>query len=57
MRAQRPGVYRTTNGGRSWQPFNQGLTARWVAALTIDSSGRVLYVGTGAGVFDYRFPG
>lgn len=51
-----PGVFRSTNGGKTWRPFNQGLRTPDVLTLAIDSTGRTLYAGTGAGVFDYRFP-
>jgi hypothetical protein len=32
------GVYKSTNGGRSWSPANTGLTATYVQALAIDPS-------------------
>lgn len=50
-----PGVFWSTNGGKTWRPFNQGLRTPDVVTLAIDSTGRTLYAGTGAGVFDYRF--
>lgn len=53
----RAGVFKSTNGGRSWSRFSRGLTTLSVSALAVDSSGRVLYAGTDAGVFDYRHPG
>lgn len=60
MQASDGGVFRSTNGGRTWRPFNRGLTnrrgARNVHALAFDASGRLLYAGTEFGVFDYRFP-
>ena len=48
------GVYRTVNGGGSWQPFSQGLTNRFVLTFAIDSTGHVLYAGTQGGVFGLR---
>jgi photosystem II stability/assembly factor-like uncharacterized protein len=49
------GVYRSTNGGRSWRAFSRGLTNASVTALASDKTGRVLYAGTnGGGAFDYR---
>jgi photosystem II stability/assembly factor-like uncharacterized protein len=51
-----PGVFRSTNGGKTWRSMNQGLRTPDVLTLAIDSTGRTLYAGTGAGVFDYSFP-
>jgi photosystem II stability/assembly factor-like uncharacterized protein len=39
------GVYRSTDGGRSWQPFSAGLTDRDVLSLAFSPDGRVLYAG------------
>ena len=49
-------VYRSANAGKTWRPFDQGLGTGDVLKLTIDSTGRMLYAGTTAGVCDYRFP-
>ncbi len=49
------GVFRSTDGARSWRAFNQGLPTLDVFTVAIDSTGRTLYAGTSAGVFDYRF--
>jgi hypothetical protein len=49
-------VFRTTNGGTGWRPFNASLTTTEVTELAIGASGRILFAGTdGGGVFDYRF--
>jgi hypothetical protein len=41
------GVYRSTDAGTSWQPFNDGLAGRDVMALALDATGRTVYAGTG----------
>jgi hypothetical protein len=41
------GVFRSTDAGTSWHPFNAGLSDRDVKALALDASGRALYAGTG----------
>lgn len=48
-------VYRSTNGARTWRAFDRGLGGREALTLAIDSTGRTLYAGTDAGVYDYRF--
>src|SRR5262249_51298302 len=48
------GVFRSTDGGVSWDEFNTGLTALQIYALAIDSSGTTLHAGTQGGVFDYH---
>ena len=45
------GVFRSTDGGRSWSRFNDGLPTLSVTALAFASTGRVLYAGTSEGVF------
>ena len=45
------GVFRSTDGGRSWEPLAAGLANSDVYALAFDSTGRFLYAGTGDGVF------
>jgi photosystem II stability/assembly factor-like uncharacterized protein len=49
------GVFKTTDGGRSWRPFNYRLMNLSVDALIISTSGGTLYAGTDGGVFDFRF--
>lgn len=49
------GVYRSTDGGRTWAPFNQGLFDLAVTSLAITPSGSILYAGTeNSGVFQTR---
>jgi isoaspartyl peptidase/L-asparaginase-like protein (Ntn-hydrolase superfamily) len=43
------GVFRSTDSGKSWQPFNTGLADRAVGALALDATGRTLYAGTASG--------
>jgi hypothetical protein len=51
------GVFRSTNGARSWRPFGEGLKTLTVESLAISANGKVLYAGTsGGGVFDYTLP-
>ena len=45
------GVFRSGDGGRSWEPLTAGLANSDVYALAFDSTGRFLYAGTGDGVF------
>ena len=41
------GVFRSTNGGKTWAPINNGLNARFVMALVIDPlTPTTLYVAT-----------
>ena len=40
------GVFRSTDGARSWHPFGRGLTADAVGAFAIDPSGRTVYAAT-----------
>jgi photosystem II stability/assembly factor-like uncharacterized protein len=43
------GVYRSTNGGSSWQPCNGGLTDPWVYDLAVNPHNcNVVYAGTHA---------
>lgn len=45
------GVLRSTDGGRSWSSFAEGLDTRCVRTLALDPDGRYLFAGTGgAGV-------
>jgi photosystem II stability/assembly factor-like uncharacterized protein len=49
------GVFRSTDAGESWHPFNAGLTLLDIASLGIDAGGRTLYAGTvGGGVVALR---
>jgi hypothetical protein len=49
------GVFRSTDAGRTWSAFNDGIANRFVDALLIPPSGDpLLYAGTDAGLFDYR---
>jgi hypothetical protein len=48
-------VFRSTNAGGTWRPFDDGLRRRDITHLEIASNGRVLYAGASNGeVFDYR---
>jgi photosystem II stability/assembly factor-like uncharacterized protein len=40
------GVYRTTDGGAKWAPFDNGIPNAPVADLTVDWSRKILYAGT-----------
>jgi photosystem II stability/assembly factor-like uncharacterized protein len=42
------GVLRSTDGGRTWSSFSEGLDTRCVQALALDPDGRYLFAGTGA---------
>ncbi|MBI4729580.1 MAG: hypothetical protein HY775_08805, partial [Acidobacteria bacterium] len=46
-------VFKSTDGGVTWTTFNDGLTNLSLFSLAIDPTGNKVYVGTGAGVFDY----
>jgi len=49
---QNAGVYKTIDGGLSWQPANQGLASTQVDSLVIDSQNpNILYAGTMDGVY------
>lgn len=42
------GVWRTTNGGQTWQPMTENAPTQAVGAIAIDPTNRnVIYVGTG----------
>jgi hypothetical protein len=46
------GVYRSTDGGVSWQPINEGLRMRAVNQLALTPDGTSLYAATeGEGVY------
>jgi photosystem II stability/assembly factor-like uncharacterized protein len=40
------GVYRSTDAGASWHPFNAGLTNPNIKTLALDQTGHTLYAGT-----------
>ena len=49
------GIFRSTDAGKSWHPFNAGLTDHDVRALALDATGQTLYAGTaGGGVVSLR---
>jgi photosystem II stability/assembly factor-like uncharacterized protein len=50
------GVYRSIDGGMTWHLFDFGLTNGSVRALAVDPTGRILYAGTGAGIFRRDLP-
>ncbi|MFQ5860605.1 MAG: family 16 glycoside hydrolase [Dehalococcoidia bacterium] len=46
------GIYKSTDGGESWTPINQGLTTSNVATLALDPfDPQTLYAGTDRGLF------
>ena len=49
------GIFRSTDSGRRWHPFNAGLAVLDIKSLAIDKTGRTLYAGTvNAGVVALR---
>lgn len=44
------GVFTSTNGGRSWRAFSQGLTNLRIYSLAISKTGRA-YAGTDEGFY------
>ena len=42
------GIFRSTDAGRTWRPFNAGLDVLDIASLAIDARGGRLYAGTAA---------
>ena len=40
------GVFRSTDAGATWHPFNSGLTDPDIKTLALDPTGRNLYAGT-----------
>ena len=47
------GVFRTVDGGHTWEAFSAGLTSTYVSTLRISPDGSRLHAGTaGGGVFD-----
>jgi hypothetical protein len=49
------GVWRSFDGGANWHSISSGLTGTSVRSLAIDPTGRNLYAGTDAGVFQRGF--
>ena len=46
------GVYKTSDGGANWAPFNDGLTNLDVRVLALSAGdSKALYAGTSGGVF------
>ena len=46
------GIFKTTNGGESWKPINNGLTDTYIHSIKIDpQNANIIYVGTGNGVY------
>ena len=43
------GIYKSTDGGASWEEFNSGLKHLGVFSLEISEENRILYAGTRAG--------
>ena len=43
------GVFRSTDSGKSWHPFNAGLADHDIRALALDATGKTLYAGTASG--------
>lgn len=54
------GVFRSTNGGRSWRPFSEGLAGsegnQLVLSLAYDRKRRMLLAGTANGIYSRRLP-
>src|ERR1041384_323047 len=49
------GVFRSTDGGASWQPFSSGLPRVAVFDIAIQNQNRVLRIAThGRGMFEYN---
>ena len=52
------GVFRSSNGGTSWEPFNDGLARVAVFGMEFHRVHRVLKIAThGRGIFEYSFGG
>ncbi|HEX9148779.1 MAG TPA: hypothetical protein VF958_06415 [Thermoanaerobaculia bacterium] len=48
------GVFRSLDGGQTWEPFGSGLPPEGVTHIVIDPTGRTVHAGTSAGVYDYE---
>ncbi len=56
--ATKDGVFRTTDGARTWQSFSNGLAPFSTKALVISPDGRRMHAGTvGGGVFELDLEG
>lgn len=52
------GLYRSTDGGKSWEPFNEGLANVAVQAIAFDPQDpELLYAATLGGVYERRLDG
>ena len=50
------GVFKSVNGGNSWEPITSGMPARYVTSLAIDPENpQHVYAGTLAGLFEIIF--
>ena len=49
------GVFRSTDGGASWEPFNVDLLEATIVSLAFSSDGHTLYAGTDHAVYQYDF--
>ena len=45
------GVFKSTDGGSTWEPINSGLTSPRINDIVIDPNSSIVYAGTGGGVF------
>jgi photosystem II stability/assembly factor-like uncharacterized protein len=51
------GLFRSTNGGRSWSRFSRGLPRDGIESVAVDPVGGILYaVLTGGGIYELRLP-
>jgi IPT/TIG domain/S-layer homology domain len=52
--SQYDGIFRSRDGGLSWQPINQGLLDAWITGLAIDPSNPSTLYASSYGDFVYR---
>jgi len=45
------GIFRTIDGGKTWRPFDAGLSSLTVYSIAFDAAGNRIYAGTADGVF------
>lgn len=51
------GVFKSTDGGETWIPWNTGLLDLYISALTLDPQDpSIVYAGTNCGVFKWNCP-
>ena len=51
------GVFRSENGGATWEPFSEGLPRVAVFGMELQARHRVLRIAThGRGIYEYNFP-